>query len=205
MQSESSIKGSIFSRAVEDINKLIADGETTRESVDARIGSAGAELLDRRIQPAGWYPVKVYGAMLEVLRDVAGGGSDDYLYRRGAESAEALIEKGIYQQLDYLSRTEVGSTEDPAERFRAFGRDLNLLVSLHGVMMNFGHQTARVDPDQPDRYVIELAEAADCPDTLCCTTTGFMNRMAREHGDGELWTWARPRRDFVVFRMLRPV
>lgn len=204
MESEASIKGSIFSRAVEDINKLVADAAITREDLERRLGSAGVELLDRAIQPAGWYPVKIYGLMLEVLRDVAGGGSDDYLYRRGAQSAEAMIEKGIYQQLDYLSRTEVGATEDPAERFRAFGRDLTLLVSLHGVMMNFGHQTSRVDPDHDDRYVIELADAADCPDTLCCTTTGFMNRMAREHGNGDLWTWSRPRKDFVVFRMTRP-
>lgn len=199
-----SIKGSIFGRAVEDLQKLIAEGGISRESLESRIRSEGMKLLDEKIQPTGWYPVKVYGAMLDVLRDVVGNGSEAYLHRRGAESAEALLEKGIYQQMDYLSRTEVMNAADQQERFKAFGRDLKLLVSLHQVIMNFGVQTSLVDPDQPDRYRIELAEAGDCPDALCCTTTGFMNRMAREHGPGDLWYWSRPRRDLVVFRMTRP-
>jgi len=198
-----SIKGSIFGRAVEDLQKLVSDGEITRASLESRLGPEGTELVDASILATSWYDVGIYGVMLEVLRDVVGNGSDAYLYRRGAESAEVLLEKGIYQQMDYLSRTQVASAADADERFRAFGRDLNLLVSLHEAIMNFGRQTASLDPDHSDRYMIELDDAGECPDTLCCTTTGFMNRMSREHGEGDLWEWSRPRRDLVVFRMTR--
>ena len=92
---------------------------------------------------------------------------------------------------------------DPQLRFAAFGRDLRLLTSLHGSILNFGQQTARVDPGRADRYLIEITDAAPLPESLCWTTDGFVNRMASEHGHADLWRWERPTRELIVFRMLR--
>lgn len=43
-------------------------------------------------------------------------------------------------------------------KIKAFGYDLNLLTPLHGVLVNFGVQTARVDPDYEGRYLIEVSD-----------------------------------------------
>ena len=203
MTTVASIKGSIFGRAVEDLQKLLLEDRVSRVELESILGAEGMVFFDETIQPSDWYDVATYGRMLGLLREVAGDGSDAYLHQRGVESAEALLEKGVYQQMEYLDRTQVMAATDPKERVAAFGRDLNLLVSLHRVIMNFGAQTAKLDPDHPDRYLIELSEAGDCPDTLCLTTTGFMNRMSKQHGRGDLWTWSRPKPNLVIFRMTR--
>ena len=55
----------------------------------------------------------------------------------------------------------------------------------------------------PDRYVIETTEAGPMPASLCWTTDGFINRMSQQHGHGDLWSWSRPRPDYILYRMLR--
>jgi len=203
MASTPSIKGSIFGRAVEDLRKLVDAGEISRAELERRLEPGDLPVLEESIWPGSWYDVQTYGRLLELLKEVEGKGQDRYLSERGRQSAEALLEKGLYQQLDYLDRTQVASAREPRERYLAFGRDLKLLVSLHHAIMNFGRQEVRPDPDHDDRYMIELCEADCCPDALCWTTTGFMNRMSRAHGMGDLWTWERIRPDLVVFRMTR--
>jgi len=203
MATNPSIKGSIFGRALEDLRKLMDAGEIDREELKRRLEPTDLPVLEESIWPGSWYDVQTYGRLLELLKELEGQGRNEYLSERGKQSAEVLLEKGLYQQLDYLNRTQVASARDPEERYLAFGRDLKLLVSLHHAIMNFGRQEVRSDPDHPDRYVIELHEADCCPDALCWTTTGFMNRMARQHSKGDLWTWERIRPDLVVFRMTR--
>ncbi len=203
MASAPSIKGSIFGRAIEDLRKLVDAGEIDRAELERRLEPRDLPVLDEEIWPGSWYDVQTYGRLLDLLKEVEGRGRNEYLSERGKQSAEVLLEKGLYQQLDYLNRTQVASAREPEERFLAFGRDLKLLVSLHHAIMNFGRQEVRPDPDHADRYMIELHEADCCPESLCWTTTGFMNRMSREHGKGDLWTWERIRPDLVVFRMRR--
>ena len=197
-----SIKGSIFSRAAEDVRKLVADGTLARGELERR--SRGRIWRCRRARRAGRLVRRGrYGRLLELLRELAGNGRDEYLRRRGAQSAEALLAAGFYQQMEYLSRAEVRQHRDPQLRFAAFGRDLRLLTSLHGSILNFGQQAARVDPGRADRYLIEITDAAPLPEPLCWTTDGFVNRMASEHGSADLWRWERPTRELIVFRMLR--
>lgn len=198
-----SIKGSIFLRGVEDLRKLLSDGRLSQTELEARLEPGDLVHLREPVHMSSWYAVASYGRILEVLKEVEGAGSNEYLRRRGTESAEALLEAGMYQQLEYLSRTQVAEARGAEERFRAFGRDLKLLVSLHGTLLNFGVQTAKADPEHPDRYLLEIAQADPYPEPLIWTTDGFINRMARQHRNRDLWTWSRPRRDLVVFRMTR--
>lgn len=198
-----SIKGAIFGRAAEDLRKSVADGRLAHDELSRRLAPDDLALIESTLSPSGWYDVAVYGRLLELLKDVEGGGRTGYLRERGAQSAEVLIGAGIYQQMEYLSRVEVMQHEDPEARFQAFGRDLRLLTSLHASLLNFGKQTALVDPDLPDRYVLELTDVAPMPEALCWTTDGFVNRMGREHFDADMWRWERPRADLVRYRMAR--
>jgi hypothetical protein len=198
-----SIKGSIFARGAEDLRKLIAEGRLDRAEAKRRLAKGDLALIESSISPSGWYDVAVYGRLLELLKDVEGDGRDGYLRERGVQSADLLIKAGFYQQMEYLSRLEVDQHQDAEARFQAFGRDLRLLTSLHSSILNFGKQTGRVDPDLPDRYVLEISDAAAMPDALCWTTEGFVNGMGRRHFRTDVWKWDRPRPDLVRMRMSR--
>lgn len=199
-----SIKGSIFGRGVEDLLKLVQRGEISRDEVARKLAPGDSAYLDAPIATTGWYDVQAYGRILELLREIEGDGSNEYLRERGAQSAEALLNSGLHQQMEYLSRTQVARARSKEERYRAFGRDLRLLVSMHGTILNFGTQTAKPDPDYADRYILEISEADPYPEPLCWTTDGFINRMARKHDAADLWYWERPSPHLLLFRMTRP-
>ena len=205
MASVPSIKGSIFAFAAEDLAKLVSVGKISAHELAHRLEPADRALLDQPIQFTGWYPVAVYARILELLWQFEGGGSIAYLKQRGVRSAERLIQAGIYAQMEYLNRVQVEKAVDPRQRFLAFGRDLRLLTTLSGSILNFSRWQARPDPEHVDRYLIEVSEAEAYPELLCWTTDGWINRMASEHGEGELWRWKRPRPDLIVFEMTRSI
>jgi hypothetical protein len=141
--------------------------------------------------------------MNELLRDTEGGGSNEYLRERGRQTARRLLEAGLYQQLEYLHATQLKRAKDPRARFEAFGRDLRLLNTLSASILNFSKWESKPDPERQDRYVIEVSEARDFPEVLCWRSDGFVNEMATEHGEPDLWRWERAAPALVVFRMVR--
>lgn len=203
MATNPSIKGNIFGRAAEDLTKLISEGTTSWEEVEKRLPAGDVAILRQKINGVSWYDVAAYGRLLELLKELEGHGRNEYLRERGAASAEALIQSGIYAQMEYLNRTQAAQESSPEARFQAFGRDLRLLTSLHSSILNFSTQVPVVDPVHAYRYQLELRDAGPMPEALCWTTDGFVNRMSRQHGKPALWRWERPQRDLVVFRMTR--
>jgi hypothetical protein len=198
-----SIKGSVFTSVVEDVNKLVGDGAVSREELARRLAPADHDLLAAKIIVSDWYDVRSYTRMCELLRDVAGHGRNEYLRRKGRETARRLLDAGFYAQLEYLNRTEVARASGSRARFEAFGRDLRKLATLSSSILSFSRWTPKPDPGGEGRYVIEIAEARDFPEVLAWRSDGFVNEMASRHGDGDLWTWERLSADVIVFRMLR--
>ena len=200
-----SIKGSVFIRAVEDILKLVSAGTLARRELERRLLPTDVALVDRSVISSGWYDVQAYGRLLELLKEVEGEGRNEYLRERGACSAEALRKAGLYQQMEYLNRTQTSQQKDPRARFLAFGRDLRLLTTMYGSLLNFGRQLVKDDPEHADRYVLSYEDVAPYPESLCWTTDGFVNRMAKQHGDPDLWTWERRVPHLIIFRMTRAI
>jgi len=198
-----SIKGAAFAFVVEKISKLLSSGEISRDDLARHLPPGGLEVLDRPIVLISWYDIRIYVGLMELLRDVEGDGKNEYLVRHGSESAERLLQKGFYQQMEYLKRMEFGKEPDAWVRSQAFGRDLRLLISLGPSILNFGHQQVKQDPDYPDRFILEISDASAYPEVLCWTTQGFNNRMAAVHDTPDLWRWERPRFDLVRYRMTR--
>lgn len=198
-----SIKGAIFGFAIDDLRQLVAEKAISRDELAKKLGAGDVDYLDRTILASSWYDVRTYGRLLETLKHIAGEGRNEYLLERGAQSAQRLLDGGRYPQMEYLHRTQMQAAKGPEERARAFGRDLQLLVSLNRALFNFGNHSVKQEPQHPDRYVIEMAEVEAYPEALCWTVQGFMNRMAEEHGHRDLWHWERPRHDTVVFHMNR--
>jgi len=203
MAVEPSIKGSLFIRAVEDVLKLISSGALARGELGRWLQPSDVGLLEQPVTPSGWYDVRTYGRVLELLKDVEGEGKNEYLRARGARSAELLRKAGQYQQMEYLTRTQAAQQNDPRARFLAFGRDLRLITTMFGSLLSFGRQQVKEDPEHADRYVMEYADVAPYPEGLCWTTDGFVNRISQPRGLPDLWRWERPVPERILFRMTR--
>jgi len=198
-----SIKGSAFSFVVEKTLKLVSAGEISQNELARHLPPNSLSILDQPIRVSEWYDIRIYAQLMEFLRDVAGGGDNEYLIRHGEHAAERLLQKGLYQQLEYLKRLQSGKETDAKGRYEAFGRDLRLLVTITPSILNFGYQQVKGDPEHGDRYMLETSDATAYPEVLCWTTQGFNNRMAATHDSPDLWCWERPRLDLVRFRMTR--
>jgi hypothetical protein len=203
MASVPSIKGTVFALLVEDVKKLVERGEVKQEELTRWLKPADLDLLRREISISDWYDIRAYDRMNLLLRDVEGGGKNEYLRRRGKETAKRLLESGLYQQLEYLNKMKVNALTDPQARFEAFGRDLRLLNTMSRSLVNFTKSEVKVDSNHKYRYLIENSDAKDLPETYCWKADGFINAMAAQHGEPDLWRWERPRPDLVLYRMVR--
>jgi hypothetical protein len=197
-----SIKGSILCGVVEDVNKLLQSGLASRREAKRWLEPEDFRQLDEPVVVSQWYDLKIYTRMSELLRDVEGGGSNEYLRTLGRQTANRLLEAGLYAQLEYLNRAEVSKAIDGPARYAAFGRDLRLLATLSGSILNFSRWTPRPDREREGRYRIDVTEAPEFPDVLAWRSDGFVNQMATVHGDPDLWSWERTAGG-VVFRMMR--
>ena len=205
MASVPSIKGSVFAVVVEDVCKLVARGGLSVDELTRWLKPQDVDLLEQEIGVSEWYDIAIYMRLSELLRDVEGGGSNEYLRQRGSRTARRLLESGLYQQLEYLQRTELGKAKEQRARFEAFGRDLRLLTTLSGSILNFSRWKSKPDPEETGRYVIEVSEARYFPEVLCWRSDGLVNEMATQHGEPDLWRWERTAADIIVFQMVRPV
>jgi hypothetical protein len=203
MSSVPSIKGSVFAGVVEDVKKLLQSGLAPRHEAVRFLRPQDFALLEEPVVITRWYDIQIYTRMSELLREVEGGGSNEYLRTLGRQTANRLLEAGLYSQLEYLNRAEVAKVTDTAARFAAFGRDLRLLTSLSASILNFSRWASLSDPERAGRYKIEVTEARDFPEVLAWRSDGFVNQMATVHGDPDLWSWERVADDRIVFRMLR--
>jgi hypothetical protein len=205
MPSVPSIKGSVFGRAAEDVLKLLSAGTIARRELGRWLGPGDVAILEKPVLSSGWYDVEAYGRLLELLKDVEGGGKNEYLRDRGARSAELLRKAGQYQQMEYLDRTQAAQQTDPRARVLAFGRDLRLITTVFGSLLSFGRSQVREDPAQADRFLMEYLDVAPYPEGLCWTTDGFVNRIAKPRDQPDLWKWERPVPDQIIFRMIRSI
>ena len=204
MPAIAAIKGSAFSKVVEDVAKLLARQALSGPEAARRLAPEDFALLDKGVVISSWYDIRSYVRLSELLLEVEGHGNHEYLRERGRRTAQRLLEQGLYAQLEYLQRTEASKVEAESARFAAFGRDLRLLTTLSASMFNFSKWAARTDPDHERRYLIEVSDARDFPEVLCWTSDGFVNQMATQHREGgDLWSWERARTDCIVFRMTR--
>lgn len=193
-----------MSGIVESVAKLLARGEVSWEGLSKWLEPEDLALLEQeQITVSSWYDIRSYDRMNALLLEVEGEGDTEYFREQGRGTARRLLDSGLYAQLEYLHRVEAAREKDPQARFEAFGRDLRLLNSLSGSILNFSRWRSQVDPDQGRRYRIEVSDAYEMPESLCWRSDGFINGMASIHGHDDLWGWERPRPDLVIFRMLR--
>jgi hypothetical protein len=198
-----SIKGSVFAVLVEDIQKLLGAKRLKQDELKRWLNPKDLAYLESPVQPFEWYDIRAYARMSELLRDVEGGGSNEYLRRRGARNAKRLLEAGLYQQLEYTHRTLFSRESEKNARFEAFGRDLGRLTTISSSILNFGRTQHKPDPDRKMRWLIEVTQAKAYPEALVWASDGFTNEMARQHNTPDLWVWERPEPERIVWHMTR--
>ena len=200
-----SIKGSVFTGVVEDTRKLLESSGASERDARHWLEPEDFALLEQPISVSSWYDIRSYTRMCELLREIAGHGSNAYLRQLGRQTARRLIAGGIYAQMEYLSRVEVLRKQDGPARVAAFGRDLRILNTMSATILNFSRWTHRPDTEHPNRWFIEITEARDFPEVLAWRSDGFVNEMASRHSGEDLWTWSRIAPDHIRFRMIRDI
>jgi hypothetical protein len=170
--SHPSIKGSVFSSVVEDVERLIRVGLISRQKIEAKLGEEALSHLDEKIQTALWYPIESYRVLSELLVEVEGGGRMEYMFERGERSAERLFDQGLYEQLRYASEKSESGTH---LQIRSAGR---LIVTLAPAMFNFTRWSFHVDPDTTQRFTIQVKDARELPEVLRYSSAGFCHAVS---------------------------
>jgi len=189
---ENSVKGSIVVGSLEELRAAVRSGQLREDDVRRTLGPEAAGLaLNRDIQLASWYPVRLYDAILRYMTDALGGGKTEYMVECGRKTARELVKKGVYQQLK-----SGNARVDPAL--------VRLVISLSKGIYNFTRWELGAFDKDKQWFEIVISEAEDYPDTFMWRNVGFVGVSVSEHA-GEPWTvhCSRPTRDRVVLRVTR--
>lgn len=170
------VKGTAIESVIADVNRLLEEGRLSRDALDARLPAADLQLLETKISPALWYPFASYGRLMELLFEVEGRRSTEYLIERGRRAADRVRATGIYAQLkgnwsNWGDRVgTILATLGPA-----MYKDTQWRITMNGVAERA--VTFRLDVDCP----------AEFPDICRWPTQGFIEYMARMYaGDNKV-------------------
>jgi len=166
-----SIKGAAIVPGAEDLRKAIDAGDLDRTHVERTLSPAALALLDETIQLALWYPVETYCELADLLIATVAHGDRQYMFRRGVENAERMIEGGLYQQLQYVDELEGAGRE----RLESVGR---LIVTLAPAMLNFSKWSIEANSRNNDGLTIRIVEAEPFRDALLDACVGFAFTLA---------------------------
>jgi len=203
-EAKACVRGSLFAQEVAGVLELIESGRLARSELESALTGDELKLVDDAdTAPRQWYDVHTVDKLLTLMAGQSGVTLPEFCRMRGARAAEALWKSGVYQQLEYLDRTQAPDASDSESRAQAFGRDLRLIVSLSKNMFNFTQWTVRRDPDNPRRFQIEISQARDFSDLQADCTDGFVNWAAARGEKRRMWEWSRPAPDLVLFSTLR--
>jgi hypothetical protein len=186
-----SIKGAALQSVTEDVHRLRNEGRITDADLQARLKPDDLRHLDEMTVPGLWYPMSVYAGLLELLRDVEGGGRDEYLIERGMHAAERLMNVGAYRHF-LQSAARWGERAGEA------------MIQLASAFYNFtvwklSHEAAH------DTYVLEVSEARDFPNAARLTAQGFVEVLFAYMGGKPVRVSSRrPVPDRVLYEVSQP-
>ena len=193
-----SIKGVLLTKLVDDVQALLERSEADREWLEARLSAGSLTLLEGKVEISRWYPIEQYTELTELIWAEEGGNRVGYLHRRGESAMKRLMEAGLYQQIEYLSRQDEGLRALPSRN--EVLRSCRLVGSITGALLNFGSNTWDWDPENPEIMLHLVREATHYPEVLRYLQEGtltFLVRLARP--DAPAVTSERITPDHIVF------
>jgi hypothetical protein len=93
------VKGTAIESVVTDVNQLVEAGRLSPHELELRLPAEDLRLLETKIVAALWYPLGSYGRLMNLLYEVDGRRSTEYLVERGRRAAERIRASGLYSQL----------------------------------------------------------------------------------------------------------
>lgn len=198
MSERPSIKGVLLTKLVDDVQALLDRSEADRDRLSARLSAGNLELLDGKVEISRWYPIEQYTELTELIWAEEGERRLEYLHRRGENAMKRLMEGGLYQQIEYLSRRDAGFRALPSRS--EVLRSCRLVGSITGALLNFGTHSWDWDPENPDIMLHQVREATHYPEVLRYLQEGtltFLVRLAR--AEAPPVTSERPAPDHIVF------
>jgi hypothetical protein len=195
------IKGSIVAPMVEEIRDLRDAGRVGEGELEARLASDSLALLDTKVNPSEWVPLRIYEQFAQLLESVEGAGDPHYMRGRGERAGERLADTGIYQQLRFVEKIR-----DDIRCMEVYLSDMRLILSIQAALVNVGRWAAEIDPDHPNRVMIVARESESVPGCLMDAMEGFFIGVSRRaHKSGIPWRAERPTRGEIRFRMDRDI
>jgi hypothetical protein len=180
------IKGSAFVGVVDDLNRLLGEGRTTREALAERLQADDLAYLDEdEIAPGFWYPMTSYDRMLSALVELEGG--DDpraYLLGRGEAAMKRMMALGLYNQFASL---EQGWT-------RLAGRVLGTISQVVYNFMTFeivSGAEATGDATQSSRFTIVVRDGGLLSSNAQTTIEGAVAALASRAAHGPVQVTSR--------------
>lgn len=168
----SAVKGTAIESVVADVKRLVEEGRIAREQLEIRLPAEDLGLLDQKIIPALWYPIGAYGRLMELLFEVEGRRSHEYLVERGRRAADRIRATGLYAQLS-------------GDRGGWGDRIGKILVSLGPAMYKDTQWSFELPTDGGrTRFQISVVVAAEFPDVCRWPTQGFIDYMATMYAPG---------------------
>ena len=207
---EPSIKGSVFRGAIDDLTRLRGQGRVSEAQIDAGLDAEDLAFLETEVSPASWYPLGSYTRIVQLLGEVEGSGKDGYYIERGRASARRLIEAGLYEQLAFLPRWEVGISGDAGDEsalIADYARKLKLVISLTSSIYSVGKWEVESDPEHPRRVRVAVREANAYSEPMRLAIEGFFNECTQASRKDlvHLYTSERPAPDLILLRMTHDI
>lgn len=172
-----SLKGVLMGKLVEDAKALFERNARDRERLEAGLTSETLVLLESKVELARWYPVERYTELTELLWREEGANQIEYLHRRGEDAMKRMMEKGLYQQLEFMTRREhLNRTRVPRELII---RAVRLVGSLSGTLRNFGKDSWEWHPKHPNHMIHHIREASHFPEVMRIVNDGAQTFLMR--------------------------
>jgi len=119
-------------------------------------------VLDRPVDPAGWYPMDVYAQLQRAVGEAFGNG----------DQAALLDELGAFAAERNCATMYGPPGRDPFEFFKHVAR-------LHRQTFDFGQTTV---VRRPGGCMIEIDYEGHASELICCSAIGFYRRCAEMNG-----------------------
>lgn len=164
---EPSIKGVLVQLVVDAINQLVAEGRLSRETLEARLEADDLRILDQKVLPGLWYPLKSFDRLLDVATADA----------RSEGDLEAVAELGRRTSARLLDAEHYAALVDAA---RGAGRLAGpRLLRLAPLLCSFGRWSFKPDGG---RALLEVSEAEGFPEILRYLAQGLIACLSERVG-----------------------
>lgn len=155
-----SVKGTLFGAVVSDLKALIEKGAIARDEIERALPDDVLAFLDAPVVDSEWYPVAVFGRLIDLLWEHQGNREPEFMVSAGRVSAEQLVNAGSYTALN-----------TKADRWG--GTVLHAMTTVAGALYNFMTWRPLLTSD-PRQFSIEVTGATDWPECLRYASEGFI-------------------------------